>query len=116
MAVDIKSMAVKDIKINHIEEWCMENNQQDWLIDFCSTPYTVKIYPYKEITKKDGTKGRKYDTTQPPIGTKELECAPYVNIRSAFLQKFFPDKIKGKENKVSAIQAMLARLKASKNG
>ena len=116
MAVDIKSMKIKDIKIPHIEEWCIENNQQDWLIEILSTPYTETIYPYKEITKKDGTKGRKYDTNQPAIGTRVHECAPYVNIRSAFLHKFFPEMVKGKEEKVSATQALLARLKASKNG
>lgn len=79
-----------DITIDEITEWCIENNQIEWLKEK-NKPKATPIYPMVEYTKKDGTKGKKADKKAAPIKTVE-KTPSTVELKTLFVQKFFPEK------------------------
>ncbi len=90
-------MDFKNLKQADIEKWCLDNNQMDWLVSLVNTPVKVKVYPKVASVSKNGKKSWKADKTQPY--TLEERDIPFVEIKAAFLRKFFPEQISAKEDK-----------------
>lgn len=88
--MSIENKKFIDIDMPDIIEWCVENNQLGWLNEN-NAPKATPIYPMIEYTKKDGTKGKKADKKAAPIKTVE-KTPSTVEIKTAFVQKFFPEK------------------------
>ena len=76
---------IGDICEEFIQNYVIAKNETDWLV----AQYSEK----EEATAKKDTKKRK-------AGEKYLQDKSFVSIRSAFVEKFFPDikKGTGKEN------------------
>lgn len=76
---------IGDICMEFIENYCVANNQIDWLLDEINiTEYTVirdkgKATEYEEVVKCDNY--------------------PFVNLRRDFVEKFFKKIIKGDDDK-----------------
>ena len=79
-----------DITVDEITDWCIENNQIQWLKE-ANKAKEYPVYPMIEYTKKDGTIGKKADKKAAPIETK-VKTPSTVELKTAFVQKFFPEK------------------------
>ena len=111
---------LKDVKIEDIMKYCVNNGEVAWLQETASTKYPVKKHPRKLIeqrdkdgniiykTKKDAKTGEVKVTTvprmrsivdksAPMVATGEMRTASFVEIKSAFVEKFFPDAKATKE-------------------
>lgn len=90
---EFKPNDVSEIIIDFIKNYCVANNQVDWLIEQLESKETHK--------KKDGT-------------VKKVDKS-FISIRSAFIDKFFPEIRKGNvEKQPTKHETMLAELKAMK--
>ena len=78
---------VSEIAQEFIENYCVAKGETDWLVD------EVSITSYTTIKK--GEDGVKKEVT--------IDCTstgyPFVNLRSDFVQKFFPQILKSKKAK-----------------
>ena len=90
----------KDWEMPDIIEWCKENNQVEWLKKTVATKVKKPIYPKIEHTTKTGKKTMVYDKKAKPIGYQEVRIS-FVEIKSAFIDKFFPEQKAQKEEKVT---------------
>lgn len=78
-----KPTEIGEISMEFIENYCVANNEIDWLLDEVNTTtYTVvrdkgKTSEHKEVVSCDNY--------------------PFVNLRRDFVEKFFPSIIKGNE-------------------
>lgn len=88
--MSIENKKFVDIDMPDIIEWCIENDKMEWLNE-ANAPKATPIYPMVEYTKKDGTKGKKTDKKATPIKTVE-KTPSTVELKTAFVQKFFPEK------------------------
>jgi len=79
----------KKIDFPFIENWCDTHGQSEWLDSKVLEDVIVDVYPYIEYTKKDGTKGRKYDKTQQP--TKKTRPISFLQVKDEFITKFMPE-------------------------
>lgn len=90
---DFKPAEIGEISMEFIENWCVANNQIEWLLD------EVNISEYAVIRDK----GK-------PTEHKEIvKCDnyPFVNLRKDFAEKFFSNIFKG--NKAETWKDMLNR-------
>lgn len=94
---DFKPTAVEDIILEFIENYCVANGEEKWLV--------------AQLEAKENTNRKQKDGS-----TKIVEKdKSFVSIRSDFVNKFFPEIIKGdKEKKPTKRAEMLARLTAKK--
>jgi ABC-type Fe3+/spermidine/putrescine transport system ATPase subunit len=78
---------VDDICAEFIENYCVANGEIEWLVETCGKKTVSK----RKVKNDEGE----------VVGTKEVEIAyTFANIRSDFVQKFFPQILKGdKANK-----------------
>lgn len=103
----------KGLNQEMILDWCEENNQLEWLETLVNQKITVNKYPTKTYTGKDGKKHIVQDKSKAPTGTEVINI-PFVQIRLAFVEKFFPELItEAKPKKPSFKDAIKAR-KAAK--
>lgn len=83
--------------MEEIIEWCKANSQVEWLKAEASRKVVRKVYPkVQSISEKTGRKVWKMDKTQTP--TEEISRPSFMEIRSAFVDKFICPK---KEKKLS---------------
>lgn len=79
-----KPTEISEISMEFIENWCVANNEVEWLLEEVNiTEYGVK--------RKDKTTGEEY--------TEVVKCDnyPFVNLRKDFVEKFFSYILKGKK-------------------
>jgi hypothetical protein len=88
----------KDWEMPDIIKWCQENNQVDWLKATAATKVKKPIYPKVAHTSKTGKQTMVYDKKAKPIGHHEVKIS-FVEIKSAFIEKFFPEQKNQKEKK-----------------
>lgn len=92
MSIENKSFI--EITLDDVTEWCIENNQIEWL-QKANAPKEYPIYPMVEYTAKKGKNAGKTtmraDKKAAPIGTK-MATPSTVEIKTAFVQKFFKEK------------------------
>lgn len=87
---DFSPKKIDDICIEFIENYCVANNQIDWLLEASNE---------KEIINKAKDKEK--------IGKKKKKS--FVGLRADFVKKFFPEIVVGKPEKVSFIDAFNAK-------
>ena len=93
---DYKPETVDDICIEFIANYCKANKQKEWFLE------TVNQKEIANIKKRDENgKVVKDENGEPVIvDTKEQDIS-FVSIRSAFVDKFFPDIRKVEEEKAT---------------
>ena len=79
---DFKPTAISDIAIEFIENYCVANNQLEWLVE------KVNTTSY-EVERKDKNTGKKYKEVV------QCDNYPFVNLRKDFATKFFSNIFKG---------------------
>lgn len=79
----------KDWTREDIIEWCKANNQVEWLKATAKTTIKHPIYPKVPHKSKTGKATMISDKKAEPIGYKE-ERISFVELKSAFIDKFFP--------------------------
>ncbi len=107
------------VDINDIMKYCVNNGEVAWLQETASKEYPVMKHPRKQIeqrdangniiykTKKDTKTGEVKTTTvprmrsivdksAPMVATGEMRTASFVEIKSAFITKFYPELTKEK--------------------
>lgn len=77
-----KPTAINDICMEFIENYCVANNEIEWLLQ------TVNITSYP-VERKDKETGKYY------VETVTCNNYPFVNLRRDFVAMFFPSIIKG---------------------
>ena len=79
---EFKPEAIAEIHIDFIENYCVANNEIDWLLD--------------EVNKTEYTTEKKNPETG-KMESKTVKCDnyPFVMLRADFAKKFFPSIIKG---------------------
>lgn len=100
--MDFKTMTIEDII-----KWCQENNQVEWLKETAKKKTTCKVYPRKKIEKtttdKDGNEITKtisvVDKSKPY--TEEERPISFVEIKTAFCDKFMPELVHQKKKKAT---------------
>lgn len=78
---DFKPTKIAEICMEFIENWCVANNQIEWLVN------TMNITEYKVIRNK-GKEDEKEEIVK-------CDNYPFVNVRRDFVMQFFPKIIKG---------------------
>lgn len=91
---------IKDISLDDIIEWCQTHNQVEWLKATASKTVERKIYPTITYTGKDGKEHTKMDKKAEPLRVEKAKIS-YVQIKFAFIKKFFPEFAAEKEVKES---------------
>lgn len=80
---DFKPTAIGEISMEFIENWCVANNEVNWLLDEINiTEYAVIRDKGKPTERKEIVKTDNY---------------PFVNLRKDFVMKFFPSIMKPKK-------------------
>lgn len=79
----------KTLDVPTIARWCLENGQVEWLKE-ANAPKPTPTYPMEEYTKKDGTIGKRANKKAEPLKV-EMKTPSTVELKSLFMQKFFPD-------------------------
>lgn len=79
-----KPTEISEISMEFIENWCVANNEVEWLLE------EVNISEYG-VKRKDKATGEEY--------TEVVKCDnyPFVNLRKDFVEKFFSYILKGKK-------------------
>ena len=93
---DFTPKAIGEISNEFIENYCVEKNQIDWLVNAVNTPSY-------EVKRKDGT-------------IEEVACEnyPFVNLRRDFAKKFFPNIIGGTTPTAETFKDKINRLYGKK--
>ena len=114
-ALDFKTMTIHDIAI-----WCKEHNQLDWLKETAAKEVPYAIYPRKRVPKLDKDGNQVYTKKGKPAFTWEadkdakptIEMRPisYVQIKSAFCEKFAAELNFQKKEKRSTMHEIIASL------
>jgi hypothetical protein len=78
---DFVPKEIADICMEFIENYCVANNQIEWLVK------TMNITEYK-VTRNKGKKDEYIETVK-------CDNYPFVNVRRDFVMQFFPKIIKG---------------------
>jgi hypothetical protein len=100
---------IKDISLDDIIQWCQENNQIEWLKATASKTVERKIYPTITYTGKDGKEHTKMDKKAEPIKVEQAKIS-YVQIKFAFLKKFFPELTKEEKEPKESMWDRIAAL------
>ncbi len=89
-----KVMTIKDIKFDFMDDYCAEHGEYDWWENLVNSD--VKVHK----DKKDPN--------------SELVDAPisFLEVRNAFLNKFFPELVKEKKKKPLSMREKVALRKA----
>lgn len=87
---------VKELKSEHIINWCREHAQIEWLKATCAKQYPIKSYPRIKVMV-DGKVKIKADKTQEP--TIKYTDITFIQLKMEFLKQFFPDAIAEKKAK-----------------
>lgn len=111
---------LKDVDLEDIMKYCVNTGNVAWLQETANTDYPVKAYPRKLVEQRDKegnviykTKKNKktgeievtnvprmrsiVDKTAAKVPTGETRKASFVEIKSAFVEKFFPEAKATKE-------------------
>lgn len=91
-------MNYKDMKIEDIIFWCVENNQKEWLKAEAAKKMSFKVYPRVEVKDEEGNSTWKADKTKEP--TIEERPISFIQLKINFVNKFMPE-IAPKKKKVS---------------
>lgn len=94
--VNKEEVKIKDLTAQNIIDWCVANNEVAWLKETCAKKYEYKSYPKVRIDGK-----LKADKTQAPV-VKEGKIT-FVQLKSFFISKYFPEAAKGGAKKESFI-------------
>lgn len=120
LSVNGVQIAYKDLKIEHIIDWCKTHGQVEWLKTIAQTKVEVKKYPRVQVVKLgvDGKpeltkKGKvkmisKADKTATPEIEKKL--ITFVQIKKAFAEKFAPEIIPVAKEKDANMYDIIASL------
>lgn len=93
---------INEISQEFIENYCVANNEIEWLLT------TVNTTSYK-VKRKDKETGNTI------IETVQCDNYPFINLRRDFAVKFFPSILKGdKADKAETMKERLNRLYAKK--
>ena len=98
-------MDFKNITIEDIIAYCKENNEVEWLKKIAASKVECKVYPRVKTTNKAGKTVSVADKSQPY--TVEMRPISFVQIKSAFIDKFYPEQAK-KEKKPSMYDIIAA--------
>lgn len=96
-----KPAEIGEIAIEFIENYCVANNELDWLIE------KVNTTSY-QVERKDKNTGEKY------METVQCDNYPFVNLRKDFVAKFFPSIIKGATSQPETFKEKINRLYGKK--
>ncbi len=88
-------MDTKNIKIEDIIAYCEKHNETDWLVETVNKEYPCKIHP--RIVNEEGKKV--VDKKAEP--TIVMRPITFVQLKKEFVEKFFPETIKGTVKKES---------------
>jgi hypothetical protein len=94
---------IADISPEFIENYCVANNEVEWLV----ATYNTKEYPVKRKNKE--TKKEYIE-----IVNCEADGYPFICVRKDFVNKFFPTIIKGKPAKEETNRERINRLYGKK--
>lgn len=89
MAKAYESKPHKKWNYQDICDWCVDNNQVDWLIATLEKKVKHDVYPTYETKSKNGRKIKKADKTAAALGVEEKDIT-YMELKVAFDNKFFP--------------------------
>lgn len=126
-----EQVKVSGIEIEDIMEYCVANNAVEWLQEVASKEVPAMAYPRKKVeardengniiykTKKDKT-GATVVTNVPKmisiadksagkVPTGKMRKASFVEIKSAFIDKFFPEAKAEKEANMYDLIAKLGK-------
>ena len=92
-------MNYKDMKIEDIIFWCVENNQKEWLKAEAAKKMPFKVYPRVKVKNEDGTYSWKVDKTKEP--TIEERPISFIQLKLNFVNKFLPELAPKAKEKVS---------------
>ena len=79
-----KPTEIGEICIEFIENYCVANNQVEWLLEKVNTTSYI-------VERKNEETGEKYKETV------ECDNYPFVNLRRDFVEKFFKSILKGNQ-------------------
>lgn len=105
---NINDIKYEKLTINDVIDWCVENNQVEWLKATAEKEVEIKEYPKKEVTLADGKVVMRADRKATP--TKKMVKMPFTMLKHEFCKKFFPDKLPKEEAKNKP--SMLDRIRA----
>lgn len=92
--MSIENKSFTEIDMPDIIEWCINNNQLEWL-NKANAPKEYPVYPLEEYTPKKGKNAGKVCQRQnkkaAPIGTKTATPS-LAELKTAFVQNFFPNQ------------------------
>ena len=78
-------MNYKKMTIDDIIDWCVKNNQTEWLKKIASKKVPYEVYP--RIKNAEGKSVA--DKTQKPI--RKMRKISFVQIKSKFVEEFMPE-------------------------
>lgn len=98
---DFVPTATTQISQEFIENYCVANNQLEWLVAECN----ITSYQTSKKNKETGV-----------LETITVDCKsyPFVNLRADFVHKFFPDILKPKSAQTETFTERIKRLYGSK--
>ena len=102
-------MNFKTMKIEHIIEWCVANNEVEWLKETAAKKTECKVYPRKKVVNAEGKKVSVADKSQKP--RIEERNISFIEIKQAFCEKFMPEIIPVAKEKTASMYDIIAALK-----
>ena len=102
--------AVNEICDKFIINYCIANNEEEWLFNELNATETATANKDRKVTAVvNGIKQKNYNVK---AGESYEQPKSFVSLRSDFANKFFPEIIKGKpEQELSFRDKMLAKYK-----
>ena len=86
----------KDINQQFILDYCVKNNQVEWLKEQRNTEVTGLKYPLSDAPVNEGGR-RKQDKTKEPTEVKRHYT--FLEIKQHFIKKFYPELVPAKKDK-----------------
>lgn len=87
-------MTAKEITIDFIRAYCVDNNQQAWYNEMLTKKYPQKVYPRKKVDGKSVV-----DKTAEP--TTMMKPITFIQLKQNFITKFMPELAPKAEKKES---------------
>lgn len=87
----------EDITIEHIIDYCKENDKVTWLKNKAAEKVDYKVYPRVKKVNENGKTVSVADKTQEP--TIKKEKISFIQIKKAFCEEFMPEKLPDKKKK-----------------
>lgn len=122
-----ETLNYKSMKIDDIINWCVDNNEVEWLQNATATKMPCKVYPRKKVPALDPVTGEPVLTKKGRVKmvsvadheqTPTIEYRPigFIQLKDKFVDKFMPEikpVAKAKEpNMYDTIKAL--KVKAAK--